>query len=364
MRSLQILAGPSARRRLAAHGLRSTDVRAIPAAAGGPKFLALAGLDRYLFGSWLADAGPPLHVVGASVGAWRAACAAMPGADGNFARLAQLYIGEEYEPAPGKPQSRENIGRRYAALVEEFFRGREGEVLLHPRRRAHVVADRGRGLLRNDPPLLRHAGFALATIANAIDRRLLGTCLERVVFSDPRDALPLALDDLPTRRVALRESNLRQAIVASGSIPFWLPSVHDIPQAPPGAYWDGGMTDYHLHWPWSALGEDGEGVVLYPHFQTRVVPGWLDKPLRRRHGFTAALDNVVVLAPTAHWIAALPDGKLPDRNDFKKWGRDHAGRQRVWTTALQDSVRLAEDLDAWLRGGCPMGEVGELENVR
>ncbi|MBA3623611.1 MAG: hypothetical protein H0W48_03990 [Methylibium sp.] len=24
--------------------------------------------------------------------------------------------------------------------------------------------------------------------------------------------------------------------------------MHDIPGAPPGAYWDGGITDYHLHW--------------------------------------------------------------------------------------------------------------------
>ena len=36
-------------------------------------------------------------------------------------------------------------------------------------------------------------------------------------------------------------------MLASCSIPFWLDAVHDIPGAPRGAYWDGGITDYHLH---------------------------------------------------------------------------------------------------------------------
>ena len=35
------------------HGLRPQDVRAIPAAAGGPKGLVLNPLDRYLFGLFL-----------------------------------------------------------------------------------------------------------------------------------------------------------------------------------------------------------------------------------------------------------------------------------------------------------------------
>ena len=52
-----------------------------------------------------------------------------------------------------------------------------------------------------------------------------------------------------------------------------------------------------------------EGVVLYPHFQRQVVPGWLDRPLRWRHLATAALDNVVLLSPRPEWVATLPDGK-------------------------------------------------------
>ena len=96
--------------------------------------------------------------------------------------------------------------------------------------------------------------------------------------------------------------------------------MHDIPGAPRGAYWDGGITDYHLHLDY-ALACAASGLVLYPHFQKTVIPGWLDKALKHRHRATAHLDNVVVLSPRPEWIATLPNAKLPDRNDFKHYRR-------------------------------------------
>jgi hypothetical protein len=59
--------------------------------------------------------------------------------------------------------------------------------------------------------------------------------------------LPFATRDYRTRQVPLSEANFNAALQASCSIPFVLQAVHDIPGAPPGAYWDGGITDYHLH---------------------------------------------------------------------------------------------------------------------
>ena len=176
------------------------------------------------------------------------------------------------------------------------------------------------------------------------------------MFSDARDALPLPLEDLPTRRVALSPENLLPSVLGSGSIPFWLDAVHDIPGAPRGAYWDGGITDYHLHWPWREIAAtpDSGGLVLYPHFQSRLVPGWFDKGLRHRHRPTPWLDNLIVLAPNPAWAATLPGGKLPDRGDFKAWGDDHAGRARAWSTAVAESQRLADELAQWLQdGGSP-----------
>ena len=138
----------------------------------------------------------------------------------------------------------------------------------------------------------------------------------------------------------LSAANLQPAILASCSIPFWLDAVHDIPGGPRGAYWDGGITDYHLHLPYDAL---PDGIALYPHFQPQIVPGWLDKVFKARHRATRWLDPLVVLVPHPDWVRALPGGKLPDRNDFKVYGDDHAGRQRVWRGAIAESQRLADE---------------------
>ena len=90
------------------------------------------------------------------------------------------------------------------------------------------------------------------------------------------------------------------------------------------------------------------GLVLYPHFQRHLVPGWLDKGLKRRHGASPRLDNVVVLAPRAEWIATLPNAKLPDRQDFKTWRHDRPGRIAAWTAAVAAAQQLADEAADWL----------------
>jgi len=116
--------------------------------------------------------------------------------------------------------------------------------------------------------------------------------------------------------------------------------VLDIPGGPAGAYWDGGITDYHLHLDYAAM--PGDGLVLYPHFQKSLVPGWLDKALRHRHRASARLANVVVVSPHPAWIATLPGGRIPDRSDFKRYGDDVAARAAAWRRAVDESARLAE----------------------
>jgi len=90
------------------------------------------------------------------------------------------------------------------------------------------------------------------------------------------------------------------------------------------------------------------GLVLYPHFQKTVIPGWLDKALRHRHRATQHLDNVVVLSPSPAWIARLPNAKLPDRSDFQHFGDDLAARVAAWSAAVSESQRLADEFARWL----------------
>jgi hypothetical protein len=148
---------------------------------------------------------------------------------------------------------------------------------------------------------------------------------------------------------------------ASCAIPFVLKSVHDIEGAPSGAYWDGGITDYHLHLDWktSASSAKQGGLVLYPHFQKSVVPGWLDKQLKWRHKTTSFLDNTVVLAPNPEWVKTLPNGKLPDRQDFSTYGQDLQSRVKVWLAAVSASEQMADEFAAWLR----QPQMSEVQNL-
>ncbi|MCW5659420.1 MAG: phospholipase [Burkholderiaceae bacterium] len=339
-RALWVLAGPRARQRLREHGLRAADVRAVAGAAGGPKGLVLNALDRFVFGHWLSEHAGPLHLLGASIGAWRMACACRRDADAALREMAQDYIEQRYEHQPGKPPKAAHVSAMFSQALQRRFGGREAEVLAHPGRRLHVFTSRGKGLLARQGRVRTPLGYLGAFAANLMHRRVMGTLLERVVFSDMRDALPLALREYPTHRVALNAENLAASILASCSIPFWLDAVHDIAGAPRGAYWDGGITDYHLHLDYTAL---NDGVVLIPHFQPTLVPGWLDKPFKARHRASARLDNVVLLVPRPEWISTLPRGKLPDRGDFKLYGDDADSRMRAWRIALAESERLADE---------------------
>jgi hypothetical protein len=355
MQALQVHAGPRALKRLREHGLQAEDVRAIPGAAGGPKGLVLSPLDQYIFGEWLAGVSQPVHLIGASIGAWRMATACLDDPHRAFARMADDYIRQEYEHKNGKAPTPTHVSEVFGAKLVEHFAGREAQVLSHPRYRLHVFTSRGRHVLKREGRRLSRLttplGYLGAFATNVVSRKAMGAWLQRVIFSDPRDALPLLTHDYSTRVVPLDARNLHPSVLASCSIPFWLDAVHDIPGAPHGAYWDGGITDYHLHLNYASM---RDGLVLYPHFQKTVIPGWLDKALKHRHRASAHLDNVVVVSPSPEWIATLPDGKLPDRNDFKRFDKDVPARVRTWTRAVAESQRLRDEFAALVEGARPI----------
>ena len=351
MQALAIHAGPRARAQLQAGGLRPQDVRVIPAAAGGPKGLILSALDQFIFGQWLPQSTQTVHLLGASIGAWRMATACTSHPEQGFRDLASDYIAQDYPHEPGKPPTAAQVSSIFGAKLHERFGARTHELLSHPRYRLHVFTSRGRHVLNAQggraASFNTALGYAGAFLSNAVHRRGLSAWLQRVVFSDPRDMLPLPLDDLHSQQVELNEHNLIASMLASCSIPFWLLPVQDIAGAPKGAYWDGGITDYHLHLGYAAL---HSGLVLYPHFQSTVVPGWLDKSLPWRHRASPKLDNVVLLSPRPEWLATLPGGKLPDRSDFKRFQDDVPGRMRAWRTAVAQSQQLADEFAQWLEG--------------
>ena len=389
MQALCIYAGPLARRHIEKNGLQPGDVGTIPAAAGGPKGLILGPLDAYVFGHWLAQTHQEIHLVGASIGAWRMATACLDGGVADvaaFGRLAHDYIHQHYDLQPGQTRpTAHHISERFGQGLQRFYAGRVAEVLNHPRFRLHIITSRGRHILRTEHALRSRLGYLGAFLTNTVHRKSMGAWLERVVFSSQKAALPFTTADYRTRQVALTPANFTDALQASCSIPFLLNSVRNIAGAPPGAYWDGGVTDYHLHLNYTQFGKDNNLIanyssrtlekstfdplrqpepaigaataatrataallVFYPHFQKAVVPGWLDKGLKWRHKATGALDSMVLLAPHPDWVKTLPNGKLPDRDDFTHYGSDLAGRVKAWSAAASASQQLADEFAAWL----------------
>ena len=341
MQALRIYAGPKALAHISANGLKPEHIDVIPGAAGGPKGLILGPLDRFLFGEWLPQSTQPIDLVGASIGAWRMSTACLNTPVQNLLRLEHDYIHQHYDvPAGQKRPTAQQVSEEFGRSLQAFYGGRITELLHHPRYRLHVVTSRGKHILQREHPLLTPLGYAGAYLTNMVQRRWMGAWLERVVFSSV-NALPFNPNDFATQHVALTEHNFMQALQASCAIPFVLQAVHEITGAPKGAYWDGGITDYHLHLNY-------KGLVLYPHFQQAVVPGWLDKSLKWRHKATAFLDNTIVLAPNPEWVKTLPNGKLPDRTDFFTYGPDLSARVKVWNTAVAQSQQLVDEFHEWL----------------
>lgn len=338
--ALTVRAGAEARERIRMRGLRADDVTVLPGAAGGPKGVGIVGLDRAIFGDFLPRRPRRRTLIGASIGSWRFAAVAGGGGDrqrivANLDRLADLYTRQRF---PKGITARE-VSRRCAVMLAELLGDGDTAILDNPDYRLVVVMVRSRGLMRRDGRLGLGLGLAGVIGGNLLSRRALGLFMERGLVYPGDEPLPLGpLNDFGTHRIALTADNLRTVLMASASIPMVLEGVRDIPEAPDGVYRDGGLLDYHLDLPY-----DTDGVVLYPHFTDRVIPGWFDKPLRWRNGDPHRLRRTLLVSPSVDYLARLPHGKLPDRTDFQRYQGDDAGRERYWHQAIAESRRLGDE---------------------
>jgi hypothetical protein len=346
MHALSLRAGPAAYRLLQERGLRADDVDVIPAASGGPKWLAIAGLDRFLFSGFLsAPRTRPLHLIGSSIGSWRMACLAQRDPLAALNRAHHAYIHDQsYTPHPAAREVTAVLNAVLATLL-----GEHGitEILVHPTMRLHVITSQGRGLAGATPRASLAVALTLASAMNVVSRRTLGLQFRRVIFATDVHASPFRhLHDLPTTHVALTASNLRDALAASGSIPMAINGVA-IPDAPGGLHLDGGVTDYHLDLDYSHAARDG--LMLYPHFYSSVIPGWFDKSLPWRRAAPRNFTRALLLSPTDEWVATLPGGRIPDRRDFAAMPEQQ--RVRVWEEVNRASTALGDELGELIATG-------------
>lgn len=341
---LTIRAGRRALQRLRDKPLSAEDVHVIPGAAGGPKALGISGLDKAIFGDWLPGVPQERSLIGSSIGSWRfAAIASSDDPRAQLSRLAELYTVQRF----AKGVSAAEVSRKSVLFLEELLGGREQAILNHPWYRLNIVVVRSLGMLAEDARGRLGLGLMRAISANMVSRRHLGRFMERGIIHDARLKAPVAkLVDFPSHEVALTPDNLLSALLASASIPMVMSGVRNIPGAPEGVYRDGGLLDYHLDLPYQQ-----PGVVLYPHFTDRVVPGWFDKSLPWRRGDATRLQDVLLIAPSKAYLESLPDRKLPDRKDFERYAGDDAGRERAWRRAIAESDRLGDEFMELVQSG-------------
>jgi hypothetical protein len=333
---LTIYAGKSARETLNEQGFSSETFSTFLGASGGPKWFSLYGLDRYMFGEFFKGRKTPLNLVGSSAGAFRAACFAQADPVDAIERLAKDYSETTYSD---KVDAAEITAS--ARILLDALLGETGadEIINNPIFRAHFIVARVNGLAASEQRWKQLVGLTKSYISNRIDRKNIVSQYERVVYQNPDSKL--AIEDesgFVTEHISLSKDNLKDALLASGSIPMVMQGIADIADSKPGMYRDGGIIDYHFDI--QLLDESIQsGLTLYPHFNHSPRAGWFDKSLKRKVN-ARNYDNVVMLVPSAEFVSELPYKKIPDREDFTKM--EAPQRIKYWKTVLSETEKLAD----------------------
>ncbi|MFK0572544.1 patatin-like phospholipase family protein [Endozoicomonas sp.] len=336
---VDIQAGGLALDNIRANGLPQESVKVIVGASGGPKWFVLSGLDKALLGEYFRNRTTPLDLIGTSAGSWRFSCFAQDNPLAAHERFEQGYLHTCYSEHPDPSEISRKARELVASIIpEESIH----QILNNPVMRFNLIAVRSHGLTASDVKPLQMAGLGLAATGNLINRKYLSYFFTRTLFHHSayeHSEKPefYHASDLTTERVKLSAANLVDAVMASGSIPVVMESVTNIAGAPEGRYRDGGITDYHFDMRF----HQGDGLVLYPHFYSRMIPGWFDKALKHRRPSPQNTDNVVLVSPSQAFVDRLPYQKIPDRNDFARFTFDE--RVRYWKRVVQESTRLGEE---------------------
>jgi len=333
---LKVFAGDEALAHIRQNGLSADDIHMVLGASGGPKWLCLAAIDRYLLSNWFHNRTTPLHVLGTSAGGWRMSCYAQQNPLAAHARFLDAYISQQYSDKP----TPEEVAAECTRMLDHTLgdTGLDG-ILNNPAVRYHTLASRCRGLTGSDHKWLQGAGWISAMSANLISPKAMRPWVERVLFHHP-DAPPIQdFPRLKTHRVTLNRDNLHPAILATGAIPMVISGIRDIPAAPEGVYRDGGITDYQFDLP---IFPD-DGFVLYPHYFAKAPKGgWFDKRLNWRRARREHYRRTIMIAPSWEFAATLPGGQVPDLDDFYDYR--YPERRPRWDEVLKRCEQLAEAL--------------------
>ncbi len=349
---LTVIAGNEAKEQLAQHGWQPELFTALVGASGGAKLLGIAHLDRAIFKNFLGKAHHQMELYGSSIGSWRHAALASGESADAIEELQYRYLNQKW--AHDDPRPTQEIVDSLCEWVLDGFLNEEAvnSIINNNRFTTHIVTARGRGLNNRANDWLLAIGMTASAIGNLMHRELLSLGFQRVVFSSgPPHAFKFK--DFNTLHIPLTQELLKPALLASGSIPFLMGGINLRQVSAPGQYWDGGIIDYHFDFG----NQVGEGMILYPHFDTNVIKGWFDKRIPWRITATKLLSKTVFVAPSQHYLKQLPGGKIPDRKDFSRFSEKE--RIKRWHTALEHSKALATAFGEMISHADPLAYISD-----
>ncbi len=343
---LKIKAGHKAYPIVKEEGIVPHRIGAFAGPAGGPKWFVSVGFDRALIrNKFLQRATHRVLLVGSSAGAWR--CLAMCCRDPLLAyeRLRIAYSRNVFTEV----DNQNTVSLALKKNVESFLRDEDLEYILHhPYFDLAIHTVRAKGPAAVENRFMQGAALLLAGLCNAIWRNGTGVFYERIVFYTGANAPPFLMSGFKGRAAKLTAENIRQVGLATGSLPLIVRGVRRIPDAPRGVYRDGGLRDYQLNERYLTV---DDRLTLFFHYQERITPGWFDKKLPWRKASREITRNVVQIFPSHDFVRQLPDGRIPDRNDFLRFIDTPLERIRRWDQVSELSNILGEEFMELIESG-------------
>jgi len=338
MRRIRIKAGQRAYKIIKDGGFNFDSISSYFGPAVGPRWLIASGFDLTLLTKGILGRANAVHLIGSSAGAWRFAAWLQPQATECYRKLIDAYINVKYF----RDDTPSTVLTKLTSVINEYL---EDDALpfalLNKNYRLSIITTRSRGLVASENIWLQKIGLVTCYLFNYFSRNNIYRFAERVVFYNGFKPPPFCFKpQFRGRFVLINEVNFKYAVMASGAIPLVVAGVHNIYGAPRGVYRDGGLIDYHLTHQLAAKEND---LILFFHHQERIVPGWLDKKIVRRVPDAEALSNVLMVFPSQSFIETLPDGKVPDRDDFLTYIDNHDQRIKNWHKTVELSAPLGED---------------------
>ena len=338
--NISIVAGSKSIEIIRDEGLKLSRVKVLAGASGAAKFLVLTGIDRVLI-SLLKNRKERLDLIGSSIGSFRMAAFAQKNPLEALNILEREYIEQRYERKPTK----EELTAKSLEIIDKYISDKSvDDILKNEIMSISFLVAKSKGFMNIENNLIQLSNLISAGALNYLNRKNLKYFFKRVIFSSKDNRFTFN-DNFKVDNYRLNNTNFKQALLASGSIPLAMQGVKNI-KGVKGTLRDGGMLDYHLDIPF--LPKDSEDLVLYPHFYEYIIPGWFDKISKRRSNYQN-MQNVVLVAPSKKFIDSLPYRKIPDRKDFNTFSTEE--RIKYWNRVIIQNKIIGDELFEAIESG-------------